>query len=155
MAQVIFPPSVAKRRDCVPSISFAPGLERMPLLQLRDLAAYPGWESLHSRFYTVLDFRAGLQDAGRHGKLKFWGRGDKRGFPHSGTREPLRKIPKEHWSNFDIDILGLVLSVENMNVSTYAKDAGGTLGYVDLHLERDTAMEWLESEVNKYAARRR
>jgi hypothetical protein len=150
MAQMKFVPPTKNRRDYIPSMSFVPCLNRIPLIQLRDLAAYPGWENLNSGQYNFLEFRVGLQEAGLNGQLKFWGRPDKQMFPDSGRPAPLCEIPKGHWSEFEIEILGLALAVDNMNARTYQKGGGKRMGYVDLHTESSAAWQWLRNDVNNY-----
>lgn len=99
MAQLKFVPPIRNRRDYIPSRVFVPRLNRIPLIQLRALAAYPGWENLNSGQYNFLEFRMGLQEAGLNGRLKFRGRPDKQTFADSGRPEPLQEIPKGHYRN--------------------------------------------------------
>lgn len=155
MAHVKAVPLTSSERARCPIRLFSPRLDRMPLLQLRDLAAYPGWENLNAHHYNFLEFRMGLHEAARGGRIRLWGRPDKKFCTGMTVQDPLREIPKEHWSEFEIEILGLALSVDNVNVKTHPKYGSGKLGYVDLRIEGNAARNWLKSEVNSYKGRHR
>ena len=155
MAQVKAVPLTSTERDRDPIMLFSPLLDRMPLLQLRDLAAYPGWENLNAHHYNFLEFRMGLHEAALDGRIRFWGQRDSKFYPGMTIRTPLREIPKEHWCEFEIEILALALSANNIDVRTLARAGGGKLGYVDLRIEGNAARNWLRHEVNNYKGRRR
>ncbi len=120
---------------------------RMPLTELRDLAAYSGWEALNSDSYNILEFTKGLRQAGLDGELRFWGR------PHLfrdiNRHEPLHEISKGHWSKFQIDSTDLIQATGNIDARTYTP-GDSVKGYIDLHVHRRPAHRWLRKKAKTY-----
>jgi len=129
---------------------------RMPLIELRDLAETKGWDFSETTKLNGLEFIKELRQVGLDGEISFWGRPRKYDFEDLNLDEPLHKIDSEHWKYFKIS--GLIHTIkedigseENKYVKSHSFDRDkGREGFIDLHIERESSIAWLEKLTNKY-----
>ena len=96
-------------------------------------------------------------------ELTFFGRPDIHEFQELTRDELLVEIPEDHFVNFKIDVVGLASHVaggpipnDNFNTLTCHRIPGNTgTRYRDLHVERKSALRWLETAAAKYKGRRK
>lgn len=143
----------ARERNLVPVLGSAPldhtAPQRMSLLDLRAKAIGAGWPTYldDARWLKFLDQ---LRQAASDGTVAMWGRRDvklgaaaiyrkKEDYP----REPLVRIPQDHWATFKIDWNSGRQETYARSYDPSKSDWGLSAGrYADLHVGA-SASEWL------------
>lgn len=121
--------------------------ERIPLLDLRNLAIGAGWPTDHQDA-KWLDFTKALRQSAVDGLLNVWGRQNSSDVDELVANEPLLLIDKSHWIAFEIDTISMCSANKNLNVRTYnmrAHDWGKRDSYRDLHVSNGQAEQWLKN----------
>ena len=69
-------------------------------------------------------------------------------------KEVIDKIPAEHWREWRVHLFG-ALSHDNFGTFSWhvQPSASAEKGYLDLHVERSQAIEWLRREAFKFKGR--
>ena len=138
-------------KDALPAIHFGSRIDRMPIIELRDLASEKyrwDFQSLH-----FMDFIHGLAQAGTDGALKFWGRLDRNIFEDLMHDERLREIPKDHWLDFQFLGTEFWQAEKNIEMQSRAHNKSDDEGFVDIHVERGPAIRWLKRDADSYKGR--
>lgn len=117
----------------------------LPLTAFWSLARRAGW-SAATPDRGLAEFLEAVRDACREEEVIAYGRRPDEGDPEPRRRAPLIAIPAEHWQAYEIDALAFANAIGNVETATCAPmilDRGAADRFVDLHVDRDTALRWL------------
>jgi hypothetical protein len=123
-------------------------IDRVPLIQLRDMVAQVGWNTNVRTSDDAYEFASRLNQAAVDGKIKFWGRKYVYDFSRPTADYPLLEIPLDHFKDYSFDSLRLFGSVDNFHIYT------GKLGksprelrghiYQDPHVDSRQLSAWID-----------
>jgi hypothetical protein len=122
--------------------------QRMPILQFMKLAEEQGWKISGEHDLEAVDLMDGLRQAGSDGVIQLWRRLKRHGNRIRIQNEVSVPIPREHWRDFEFDWISVLRAKENSETSTYNLNEANTWyhgGYVDICLDREAAVPWLEA----------
>lgn len=127
--------------------------DRIPFADALPVASERGWLERENGSTRIFDFIVGLRQAAMDGTVAFWGRYDEWG--SKSPRGPLVPIPTDHWRDYEIEILPLLVKVQNhvhhtKKEATALRENDRAGSYCDLHVSRSQFMRWLESDANSY-----
>jgi hypothetical protein len=129
-----------------------PSLDRIPVTDLFGIATRLGWDFKDRHSLHLIDLQDAMRQGGLDGHLSVWGRLNR--WPNSEQlmrKEVIEKIPPDHWREFRVHLFGCL---DNDNFNTYSwhvrPSASAERGYVDLHVERAQATEWLMRDAISY-----
>lgn len=127
---------------------------RIPLIQFRDFARdYFNWIYDSPTGLDGLDLPSGLRQAALDGTIRFWGRPNRNMFTSLTRAEPLNEIPATHWTDYDFDGVAMIIATDNFTTITRnlrnMRNANEG-GFVDLHLDGETAARWLGNDAEKF-----
>ena len=134
--------------------------ERIPVLDFVKLARDSfGW-NFGGESMDPLDLEIGMRQAAVDGSIPYWGRKAPDGTPDSILDHfPLVGIPPEHFAEYRLVALAVNLTTgarggpfENRRTKTY-RLGNDSQPYVDLHMGRREAMQWLEHGAAEYRGR--
>jgi len=118
----------------------ASGPQPMPMLDFMRLAQQRGWRVTGQHNLEAVDLMDGLRQAGSDGAIRFWGR--------RKEDRVVSEIPRDHWREYEFDWTSVTSATQNVATRTYTlrrPDARYEGGYADIHLDRATAPNWLET----------
>lgn len=134
-------------------------IDRLALIELRDLAAANGWDFGASSLH-IKDLADGLRQAWIDRTLMAWGRPIRNSFKSLNRDEPLMLISSDYWHDGMVNYSGWASATENFDVMSYnprvARHQSNTKSinkYADLHIDRVAAIKWLETEAIKVRGR--
>ncbi len=126
---------------------------RMPMIDFLTKAQDSGWQILDPNS-QINEFAAAIKQAGHDGLLVLSGRPVKHHSSNETIRhETLRPIPADHWDEYRFDwdsairkhpLTGAIEGINTDNFPTLSSKWNHEKGYVDLHIERQGALAWLE-----------
>jgi hypothetical protein len=120
-------------------------VDRIPCVALLRLAENNGWNFSESSLH-LLDLQEAMRQGGLDNALTIWGREKKFSSDQLMQSEPLQKIEADHWKNHYVHLFA---AREGDNFNTYSwLQAGdiGRRGYIDLHVLRSQATQWLRRD---------
>jgi hypothetical protein len=135
--------------------------KKMAMLELAENAIGRGWAILDASKLESLDFLDAFRQAALDGEVKAWGR-PKRFFDSTTRHELLEEISQRHWKACRISVHSLMrqvksqpvaLNTDNFGVCTHS-DERGSAEYHDIHLDRESALRYLETEAEAYRGKR-
>lgn len=129
-------------------------IKRMPMLELRNLAAKRGWDFVSGTSLHVLDLVDAIRQAGVDARLMFYGRPDRNMFRSLTEAEPLDAITREHWKEFQIEAMSFMRAEKNFDIKTYSMRQSHEKGFADVHVDR-AAIRWLRTEAEAWKGRRK
>lgn len=128
-----------------------PQINRIPFAEFLKLAANCGWDFVSPSSLHLIDLAQALRQGGLDETLVVWGRLHR--YPRSEAlmrQEPLDKIPPTHWREF-MPHLFPAMDGNNFNTKTWRPTSTETAaGYIDLHVDRLQALQWLKSEATRF-----
>lgn len=119
--------------------------ELIPFLAFYDMAIAAGWPKDRNDKRWI-NFKDRLRESARNGWVQLWGRPEVSNFAEVIAKQPREPIPHDHWRDFEIEYLGILAGVENIQMRSCnpgIADWGAGKRYRDLHIERAAAREWL------------
>lgn len=122
--------------------------KRMPLIELREEAAEKSWD-LSGKDELVLEFCLAISQAALDGEVQFFGRKEEHISEAANRRQKLKPIPIEHWEEFNVEPIRFMSCDDNFSVMTYIL-GNPTKGYRDLHVDREQAIQWLNTMAEKH-----
>jgi len=133
-------------------IQIRPSLERISMIELMAMATDLGWDFTSGNSLHLIDLQDALRQGGLDGNVTIWGKLNR--WPNAEQlmrKEVIEEIPSEHWREFRVHLFG---ALDNDNFKTYSwhvqPSAAAELHYVDLHLERTRALEWLKADASSF-----
>jgi hypothetical protein len=123
-------------------------IDRIPLIQLRDMAARVGWNTDARTSNDAYEFAGRLNQAAVDGRIKFWGRKYVYDFSQPAAEFPLLEIPQEHFRDYAFDSLRLFGAIDNFHIFTgklgkQPRELKGQI-YQDPYAHRRRLSEWIE-----------
>ncbi len=117
----------------------------IPFLTFYDMAVTTGWpEDRNDKRW--IDLKDRLRESARNNWVQLWGRPEVSNAAELLAKQPREPIPADHWRDFEIEYLGMLAGVENMQMRSYnpaLANWGAGKRYRDLHIERSAAAKWL------------
>lgn len=153
----------ARQRRESDNDSQVPISSRISLIDLAKEAEKRGWKMVDPNSLHVLDFFDAVRQLGVDGKITAYGR-PAQTFKDMARTEPLIPILPEQWRNHEIDVFTF-FQWQNGQQHDYVEDnfetnlkclpeTGAIPRYFDIHLDRDDALIWLDSEAIHFRGRR-
>lgn len=125
-------------------------IERIALRNFRDMAKEFGWPQQVSAMTAPkewLDFLDAIRQGAVDGEIELYGRHYRTEFAELGEREPLVRIPTDHWERFQISGWEFIGDHPNFDTSTireFSSDRGGFERFRDIHIEARSGQRWLK-----------
>jgi len=117
---------------------------KISLLQLRSEALQRGWNFSRGSEQS-LEFTLIISQAGLDCQIEFWGRKDIDAAEEVIRSNPLQPVPGGHWLEFAVEPVRFVTSTDNFFTRSYEFPSLEKRGYLDLHLNREQALKWLDT----------
>lgn len=144
-----------RKRTSAPPVVPGRGPHRLSLIEFRNAAIASGWQVQSTTSLDGADLLEGLRQAGLDGAIRFWGRQNRNEFESLNRREPLVEIPASHWRDWSIDWHSVIPATDNFQTRDEnpladrlpRREPGA---HLDLHLDREAALDWLRSEALNY-----
>ena len=115
------------------------------LLQLRSYALERGWNFSRGSEQS-LEFTLAISQAALDCQIEIWGRKDSDDATEEMIRaRPLQPVPAGHWLQFAVEPVSFVTSTDNYHTRSYEFPSLEVKGYLDLHLNREQTMSWLDT----------
>lgn len=114
------------------------------LLQLRSEALSRGWNFSRGSEQS-LEFTLAISQAGLDCHIELWGRKDIDAAEEIIRSNPLQPVHAGHWLEFAVEPVSFVSSTDNYYTRSYEFPSLEKKGYLDLHLNREQALKWLDT----------
>lgn len=116
---------------------------KLSLLEIREKAISQGWDFSEGSEQS-LEFTLAISQAGLDCVIQYWGVKQEDLSSPSSDGE-LVEIPASHWLNFAVEPVRFVTSESNQHVRSYEFPSLTKKGYINLYVNRDQAMKWLNT----------
>jgi hypothetical protein len=132
----------------------SPSIDRVPCTELFKMAEAEGWDFSHDSLH-LLDMQKAMRQGGVDQTLTIWGRMNKWTSEELMRNESLLKIPADHWHDHFVTLFD-VRAGDNFNTFSWLpKGQQSSKGYLDLHVERSQAAEWLRRDAVSFKGKTR
>ncbi|NWF36118.1 hypothetical protein [Mariprofundus sp. KV] len=136
--------TILGRRKAVEEKRMIDSTAKISLLQLRSEALLRGWNFSRGSEQT-LEFTLTVSQAALDCQIEFWGRKEIDAAEEVIRSNPLQPIPAGHWLEFAVEPVRFVTSTDNYFTRSYEFPSLEKKGYLDLHLNREQALIWLDT----------
>ena len=117
---------------------------KLSILELRSEALHRGWNFSRGSEQT-LEFTLTISQAALDCQVQFWGHKDIAAPKEEARATPLQPVPAGHWLEFAVDPVSFVTSTDNYFTRSYEFPSLEKRGYLDLHVNREQALQWLDT----------
>jgi len=136
--------TILGRRNVVEEKRTIDSTAKISLLQLRSEALLRGWNFTRGSEQT-LEFTLTVSQAALDCQIEFWGRKDIDAEEAVIRSGPLQPVPAGHWLEFAVEPVRFVTSTDNYFTRSYEFPSLEKRGYIDLHVNREQALRWLDT----------
>lgn len=128
--------------------------ERISLSEFCQLPRQQGWDMAGKNNLDILDFLRGIRQAAIDGDVFLWGKSNRLEVPSLTIKQPLVRIPAEHFEAFEIMPDQVALKEANFDTQTYNFSdhhlASKKERYIDLHIENNSALAWFKKSAQDW-----
>jgi hypothetical protein len=118
------------------------------------MAEGEGWDFSSHNSLHLMDMQDAMRQGGSDNVLTIWGRPNKWTSERLMRNESLLKIPAGHWHDNFIS-LGLARDGDNFQTCSWEpKGSATTKAFLDLHVERTPAAQWLRRDAVSFKGKR-